>query len=127
MSLNLISHRAWLENLIAQDIGYRIQKQNGLSSTSQGNHRQDESRPVLESLLTEGYDTVLWDAGNSVHSGCRELHNQQWTLEDFLSGLMHDAPIFEKSHPGDQNCLLVVTGPDLPPITVDSYGNIGNL
>ena len=87
-----------------------------------GNTRQDMSRPVLEELLNSGYQTVKWDAGMSTHGLCLELNNQQWTLEDFLTGLVHDAPIFEKSHPGDANCTLIVQGDTVSSVRVDSYG-----
>ena len=89
-----------------------------------GNHRQDMSRLVLENLLNEGYQTVQWDSGMSTHAPCLELNNQQWTLEDFLSGLVHDAPIFEKSHPGDASCSLIVKGDTVPSVRVDSYGAV---
>lgn len=127
MIQNQMNHRKWINNLINRNSEEEIKKQRALQREGQGNHRQDESRPTLESLLSEGYDTVIWDASNSMHGICREVHDQQWALEDFISGLEHDAPIFEKTHPGDANCFLVVTGPDLPPVTVDSYGNVGNV
>ncbi len=89
-----------------------------------GNNRQDMSRPVLEDLLNQGYEVVEWDSGRSVHSVCRELNHQQWSLQDFVSNLNHDAPIFEKSHPGDANCRVMITGPGLTTVYVDSYGNV---
>lgn len=89
-----------------------------------GNNRQDLTRPILENLMQSGYQVVIWDAGNSTHGSCRELDKQQWTLEDFISNLHHDAPMFEKSHPGDINCSILVQGPDLPTVRVDSFGNV---
>lgn len=87
-----------------------------------GNNRQDLSRPILEDLLNQGYTTVTWNAGDSAHGQCRELNNQKWDLVSFLSGLQHDAPIFERSHPGDKSCSLTVSGAGLPDVYVDSYG-----
>ncbi len=88
-----------------------------------GNTRQDMSRPILEQLLGNGYEVVEWDSGHSTHALCVELNHQKWVLEDFLTGLQHDAPIFERAHPGDQSCSLLVSGSDVPTVRVDSYGN----
>ena len=89
-----------------------------------GNNRQDMSRAALEELLNSGYQLVKWDSGMTTHGVCLELNNQIWTLEDFISGLQHDAPLFEKSHPGDASCTVVVSGENVPPVRVDSYGGI---
>jgi len=89
-----------------------------------GNRRQDLSRPILENLLQQGYDTVTWDSGTSVCPICRELHNQKWSLADFLTGLLHDAPIAEKSHPNDKSCFVIIQGPGLQSIRVDYDGNM---
>ncbi len=127
MQTNQTNHRKWINNLINTDSEQRVQRQRQLQIEGVGNTRQDETKPVLEGLMSDGYDTVIWDASGSMHGVCRELHNQQWSIDEFMSGLEHDAPMFEKTHPGDTNCFLVVTGPDLPSVTVDSYGNIGNV
>lgn len=124
MQISQTTHRKWINNLIISDSDHRIKRQRELQVTGQGNTRQDETRPVLEGLMSEGYNEVTWDASKSMHGVCRELHNQKWTLDEFMSGLEHDAPMFEKTHPGDTNCLLVVTGPEVEPVTVDSYGTI---
>jgi len=90
-----------------------------------GNHRKDLSRPVLQALMSKGYDTVQWDSGASVHDVCVALHGQRWDLNQFLSGLSHDAPLFERSHPGDKNCSVIVYCRDkaeLKPVRVDSFG-----
>lgn len=95
-----------------------------------GNHRKDLCRPILQSLLAKGYDTVEWDSGASVHDVCVALHGQRWDLSQFLSGLVHDAPLFERSHPGDKNCSLVIYSrgtPNLPPMRVDSFGLQGGV
>lgn len=89
-----------------------------------GNTRQDMSRPVLEELLNSGYELVKWDSGVTTHGRCLELNNQVWTLADFVAGLEHDAPLFEKSHPGDISCTVIVTGENVPPVRVDSYGGV---
>jgi hypothetical protein len=91
---------------------------------ARGNTRQDMSRLVLEQLLENGYQTVEWDSGHTTCGKCLELHRQQWTLSDFLMGLEHDAPIFEKSHPGDVSCTVLVSGDNLPTVRVDSYGQV---
>jgi len=89
-----------------------------------GNTRQDLSQPILETLLESGYTNVMWDSGQSTHGVCVELNNQQWLLQDFIANLSHSAPIFEKTHPGDSNCTVVVSGDGVPTVRVDSYGNV---
>ena len=88
-----------------------------------GNTRQDMSRPVLEQLLDNGYVEVEWDSGHTTCGRCLELDKQKWTLEEFAINVPYDAPIFSRSHPGDKSCTLLVSGPDLPTVRVDSYGN----
>lgn len=112
----------WINSLA--DTKLRSDKFAYLSLQAVGNTRQDMSRPILEDLLGQGYQLVTWDSGTSTHSLCVELNNQQWTLEDFVSNLNHDAPLFEKSHPGDISCSVVVSGEGLQPVRVDSFGNI---
>jgi hypothetical protein len=94
-----------------------------LNKEAVGNHRQDATRPVLEDLRDQGYSVVTWDSGNSTHGECRDLNRQTWELDNFLSGLEYDAPLFERSHPGDENCTLIVSGANLPDVRVDSYGD----
>lgn len=108
------------ENLLAE----KAQRINRLQKQAVGNTRQDMTRPILEDLLNEGYTLVTWDSGNSRHSICVDLDKQVWELDQFLRGLEHDAPLFERSHPGDISCSLIVSGPGLPDVRVDSYGNI---
>jgi len=109
----------WDKNLAAKAIrAERLNKQ------SIGNTRQDLSLPVLENLVDRGYTQVEWDSGNSRHSRCVDLNKQKWAIDQFISGLLHSAPIFEKSHPGDLNCTVLVTGENLPEVRVDSYGNV---
>lgn len=86
--------------------------------------REDLTLPVLDSLINEGYEVVQWDAGSSTHSKCLDLHGQQWPLADFVSGLSHSAPMAEKSHPNDENCKLIVSGVEVPTVSVDYFGNV---
>lgn len=92
-----------------------------------GNTRQDMSRPLLEKLQNDGYEECIWNSGNSEHSICLELHDQVWRLDEFLAQTEYDAPIFFRSHPGDTNCGVIVRGPDLPDVFVDSFGNLSEL
>jgi hypothetical protein len=114
----------WLQSVTARKQINDKEALRSLLKEGVGNHLQDVSRPVLERLLQDGYDTVTWDASYSQHSVCRELHNQRWTLSDFLSNLHFDAPMAEKSHPGDTGCFLIVSGPDVSSVTVDYVGNL---
>lgn len=117
------SFSEWLDKTTKRAIT-RVEVSNlSVQKKARGNHRQDLSRPILENLLGNGYTDVEWDSGDSTHAPCIELNHQKWTLEEFLSGLQHDAPIFEKSHPGDKNCKVIVTGQNLPPVVVDSFGD----
>jgi hypothetical protein len=108
----------WIKNLAIKAIHIcRIQK------TAAGNHRQDMTGPVLERLQHEGYNQVMWNSEQSTHSECRDLNRQRWDLDDFLATTEYDAPLFSRSHPGDANCTLTVSGAGLPDIEVDSYGD----
>lgn len=74
--------------------------------------RQDDSETILRRLLKQGYHTVTWISSDSDYAkvdGCNALNNKQWALSDFLLGLEHEAPIFEKSHVQCQ-CRIRVTG-----------------
>ena len=120
-SINQFSN--WMDEIVLQKFTSEKEAKFDIQKEAAGNHRQDMSRPVLEELLNQGYSVVQWNAGPSEHGACLELDNQKWALPDFLSGLMHDAPIFERSHPGDTSCTLIVSGDGLPNIQVDSFGN----
>jgi hypothetical protein len=87
-----------------------------------GNHRQDMSGPVLDTLLNDGYTQVRWNSNGSHHGECVDLNRQVWNLQDFLRTTEYDAPLFSRSHPGDASCTLTVSGPGLPDVEVDSYG-----
>jgi hypothetical protein len=114
------NYNEWATKVVIQKLR---SDQISLQKEAIGNNRQDLSRPVLEQLLAQGYTIVKWDSGNSRHSQCLELNNQQWNLTDFIANLRHDASIFEKSHPGCY-CKVLVTGPNLSNVFVDSYGNM---
>jgi hypothetical protein len=121
---NTNNFATWVDEVVKNKITSEKEARFDIKKEAIGNNRQDLSRPTLENLLHDGYQTVQWNSGMSNHSVCVELNNQQWTLEDFLSGLVHDAPIFERSHPGDNNCSVVVMGDGLPNLQVDSFGNV---
>jgi len=93
-----------------------------LNKEAAGNHRQDMTGPVLNNLLNDGYTQVMWNSNGSHHGECRDLNKQVWDLQNFLATTEYDAPLFSRSHPGDQSCTLTVSGPGLPPVEVDSYG-----
>lgn len=109
----------WLSNLATKAMRVcRLNKQ------AAGNHRQDMSRPVLENLMGDGYTQVMWNSNGSRHGQCLDLNKQVWSLPDFLATTEYDAPLFSRSHPGDASCTLTVSGPGLPDVEVDSYGDV---
>lgn len=120
----LKTNQIWVKELIARKTESDTKESRALAIEAAGNHRQDPTRPILQELQQQGYEVVTWDSRNSTHAPCQALENQQWTLEAFLSGLVHDAPLFERSHPGDANCRIIVSGPDLQTLVIDSFGNI---
>lgn len=90
-----------------------------------GNTRKDRSRSILQALLAKGYNIVQWDSGATVCEKCGPLHGQRWDLKQFITGLRHDAPIFERSHPGCKSCSVIVysrKSKKLKQMKVDSYG-----
>ena len=108
----------WLSNLAVKAM--RLCKLNKFAA---GNHRQDMTGPVLDRLLGEGYTQVRWNSNGSHHGECIDLNRQVWDLQNFLATTEYDAPLFSRSHPGDQSCTLTVSGPGLPDVEVDSYGD----
>ena len=114
----------WLDGVTKKALLNYEEKHLTLQKEAVGNTRQDMSRPVLESLLENGYNLVEWDSGSSTCGKCVELNHQKWELQDFTTNVPYDAPIFSRSHPGDRSCTLTVSGPDLPTVRVDSYGNV---
>ncbi len=83
---------------------------------------QDISLPIFEALLAEGYDTVTWQtSASAVDAKCIGLNGEKFALADFISGLQHNAPIYEHGHVGD-TCVMLVTGPSLPDKLVNAFG-----
>lgn len=90
---------------------------------------QDSSLGAFQDLIGRGYTTSKWNnvSGSCKHKPgniCTELHEREWPLSEFISGLAHNAPIFEKSHVGCQ-CSIVCSAPpelNLPPVTVAYTG-----
>lgn len=122
LATNTNNFSDWVDHLANEKFAAERAETLKIIKNAVGNNRQDLSRPILEDLLDQGYTTVTWNSGNSTHGQCRELNNQKWDLVSFLSGLQHDAPIFERSHPGDKSCSVTVSGAGLPDVYVDSYG-----
>jgi len=83
----------------------------------------DESLSVLERLLDAGYTNVKWIVSSEPCAICRDLEDKEWDLKDFISGLDHEAPVFEHGHVNDR-CELEVSGPDLETIRVNFEGII---
>src|SRR5665213_442637 len=114
-----MSETNWLSNLATKAM--RICR---LNKEAAGNHRQDMTGPVLNNLLNNGYTQVMWKANGSHHGKCQDLNGEVWDLQHFLNTTEYDAPLFSRSHPGDESCTLEVTGPSLSPVEVDSYGDV---
>jgi hypothetical protein len=79
----------------------------------------DMSRSTLEDLMEQGYNLVTWRTSPGACNKCRKLNNKKWYAKDFILQLLHDAPIYERSHVNCR-CELLVTGPKLPPISIDA-------
>ncbi len=83
---------------------------------------QDVSLPVLEELLAQGYQTVVWRTNPGATDGpCIAADGNTYTLADFISGLQHAAPFYEKTHVGCR-CTAVVSGPGLEDKVVTAFG-----
>ena len=83
---------------------------------------KDVSLPILQEMMAEGYDNTQWrTSAGAVDGPCIAKNGDQEDLDSFISGLMHDAPIFEKTHVGCQ-CGVEVLGPDLPTRFVTAFG-----
>jgi len=83
---------------------------------------KDVSLPILQDLLNQGYDNTRWRTNAGATDGaCIAKNGDEMPLADFISGLMHEAPIFEKTHVGC-HCGVEVTGPDLPMVFVTAFG-----
>ena len=67
----------------------------------------DMSLPSLQELLNNGFDEVEWVGNESECYQCQSLEGTKWSLEEFISNLRYEAPIFEKSHVNCK-CYLIV-------------------
>lgn len=87
--------------------------------------RTDMSLPILNDLASQGYTVVEWKTTSPIPcSICEDLARQQWDLISYLATVHHDAGIFSHSHVNCY-CTLILRGPGVRDITVDSYGNMG--
>ena len=87
--------------------------------------RQDQSMPVLEELLEQGYDMVTFEARPAACPICQQMNGTTWTLQEFLDTTEYSAPIFFHLH---VNCLDEVrvwsSNFSLPTVYVDWQGRI---
>lgn len=67
--------------------------------------QKDNSLSYLEELLSRGFTEVEWKSSENDCRICQDLNSHKWNLQEFIDGLVHEAPIFEKSHVG---CLCSV-------------------
>ena len=85
---------------------------------------QDVSRPVFEELIGEGYNEGAWETNPSATDGpCVAMNGTRLSLQDLISNLQHDAPIFEKTHPGC-HCGVRCTGEGKPDVVVGAFGRV---
>lgn len=85
---------------------------------------QDVSLPILEDLLGQGYDNTRWVTNAGATDGpCLVKDGDTQDLTSFVSGLLHAAPIFEKTHVGCK-CHVIVSGPNLPDVEVSAFGMV---
>jgi len=83
---------------------------------------QDQSLPILQDLLGQGYDTVTWRTNiGATDAPCIARSGDTWPLAEFLSGLRYAAPIFEKTHVGCK-CAVEVTGPGKTTAVLTAFG-----
>ncbi len=83
---------------------------------------QDISRPIFEDLLSRGYVDTQWETNPGATDGpCLVKNGDRLPLAELIAGLVHDAPIYEKTHVGCK-CQVIVSGPDLPDIVVNAFG-----
>jgi hypothetical protein len=83
---------------------------------------QDVSLPILEDLLSQGYVDTAWETNAAAKDGpCISKDGDKQPLVDFVSGLVHAAPFFEKTHVGCQ-CRAKISGPGLLDVWVSGFG-----
>jgi len=81
----------------------------------------DETLPILQDLLSNGYSTVTWKTFPGACVLCRRLNRHKWKLKDFINNLRHSAPLFEHGHVNDR-CEIEVTGPGKEKIILNYSG-----
>lgn len=83
---------------------------------------KDVSLPILNDLLGQGYTDTRWrTSASATDAPCISKNGDTQDLGSFVSGLLYEAPIFEKTHVGCK-CGVQVTGPDLPEVFVTAFG-----
>lgn len=83
---------------------------------------QDVSLPILEEKINEGYVEGVWNTSPSaVDSACLARGGERFQLADFVLGLVHAAPFYEKTHVGC-HCTLTISGPGLPDLVIGAFG-----
>jgi hypothetical protein len=83
---------------------------------------QDISLPVLQDLITQGYDSGRWNTSpGAKDEACIVKNGDTFVLADFVNGLAHNAPFYEKTHVGC-HCTMTCSGPDLPDVEVSAFG-----
>ncbi len=83
---------------------------------------QDVSLPILRKLLAQGYKTVTWRTSESaMDAECISKDGDRFDLRTFISGLRHNAPIYEKTHVGC-SCSVVLESPGKKPVIVNAFG-----
>jgi hypothetical protein len=89
-------------------------------------HTQDETRRELQRLMTDGYTTLTWIAGNQACQKCKDaaMDYVDVSIEDFISGLEFNAPMFEKTHVDCKSCHLLIKGDDVPMIRLYPNGSV---
>jgi len=82
---------------------------------------KDKSLEYLQELLDQGFKYVKWISSDEPCEICQSLNGEEWDLEDFISNLEHEAPIFEHSHVNCR-CHIEVSNDDSEIIKVNYDG-----
>jgi hypothetical protein len=83
---------------------------------------QDVSLPIFQDLLRKGYTDTKWQTNaGATDVECISKDLDALPLKDFLYGLAHNAPIYEKTHIGCR-CSVLVTGAGKPDVIVTAFG-----
>jgi hypothetical protein len=88
-------------------------------------HEIDNSLGVLNELLDAGYDTLELIVPNTACDKCKAAAGEK-DLREWISGLQHEAPLFEATHPDDGSCYFVVkdSNGELPSKIVTKHGTV---